>query len=384
MAPCARECFGRVILGFASHALLAGVSSRMQSLPPTILSPSLSSPAWPAPWERANPPRVVSLLPSATELLAAAAPHGFAKLLVGRSHECDFPPSIAHLPVLTAARTHMPQAVPTTTGTWAAIDSQVSTALSQGQALYTIDEQLLAALRPDIILTQNLCDVCSIDLATVHRVAASLPAPCTVLSLDATTIEGIFDDLLRVGTAVGTLQAATTAVVRLRERMFEAGEFVNAYEEPRPVALLEWTDPLFCAGHWSVQLLERAGAAHPWNPTVIRDTAGAAMGPQQGERVAGKSLRITPAQLAEHDPHAIIIAPCGLSLAHAQSAAHELMQHGWASSLRAVREKRVAIVDGNQWFNRPGPRIVDAFEWLVSWLHNVPAGDASLRAGIVQ
>jgi iron complex transport system substrate-binding protein len=324
-------------------------------------------------------PRVISLLPSATELLAAAAPSTWRGMLVGKSHECDFPHGLASTPVLTASRVHASAAA---AKPWADIDAQVSAAATAGTALFSIDEALLASLAPDVILTQDVCEVCAIELATVHRIAEHLPHRCEVLSLGATTVEGIFDDLLRVGAAVGCEASASTAVVRLRERMFEASEFVNPYADAPPVALLEWTDPLFCAGHWSVQLLERAGASHPWNPTRIRDTAGAAMGPQQGERIAGKSVRITPEQLAQHDPQWIIIAPCGLSLAQTQAAARELLAQAWFQGLSAVQHKRVALVDGNQWFNRPGPRVVDAFEWLVGLLQGVPLGKGQDIAGI--
>lgn len=298
-------------------------------------------------------------------------------MLVGRSHECDFPASLSDIPVLTASRTHAPA---TSDRPWHDIDTQVREALSQGSSLYSLDTQLLARLRPDVILTQNLCDVCSIDLAQVQRTARSLAHPCEVVSLDATTIEGVFDDLLRVGKAVGSEASASTAVVRLRERMFEASEFVNPYADAPPLALLEWTDPLFCAGHWSVQLIERAGASHPWNPTRIRDTAGAAMGPQQGERIAGKSVRIEASQVQEHEPFWVVVAPCGLSLAQSRQAALGLLAQPWFASLRAVREGRAFVVDGNQWFNRPGPRIVDTYEWLVSTLQGVRVGTPAPEA----
>ncbi len=364
------SCFPPALIAFASRVPWAMPAS-----------------ARPASSERPLP-RVVSLLPSATEMLAYVAPETWQQMLVGRSHECDFPQSAslqgpASVPVLTAARTHVPLGADAQSdsawgsGASAAIDAQVTAALQAGQSLYTLDEDLLAKLRPDVILTQNLCEVCSIDLPAVQRVVKKLEqqtgSRCEIVSCDATTVEGIFDDCLRVGEAVGV--QAISRVVRLRERMFEAGEFVNPYAQGQIVALLEWTDPLFCAGHWTVQLLERAGAEHPWNPTRIRDTAGAAMGPQQGERVAGKSRRITSLELAEHDPEAIIIAPCGLNLSQTRHAAKELLAKPCFASLRAVKNKRVVLVDGNQWFNRPGPRVVDAYEWLVSWLQGVQVGE---------
>ena len=193
--------------------------------------------------------RVVSLLPSATELLVAI---GGEDLLVGRSHECDFPASLAHLPVLTKARTHG--------GTSAEIDAEVSASLSSGQSLYELDERLLAELSPDVILTQNLCEVCSIDLRTVERVAAALPRRPAVVSLDPKTVFDVFDDLLKVGEAVGRAEAAERSMVALRARYWSAIDFVNPYVPGPEVLFLEWADPPFCGGHWTPALIEAAGA----------------------------------------------------------------------------------------------------------------------------
>lgn len=324
------------------------------------------------------PPRVVSLLPSATEILAALDPHlDTTGMLVGRSHECDFPPSILSLPVLTAPRIrpHLAPSSPIDPSTDpAAIDAAVKQSLKAGESLYTVDEALLASLRPDLILTQDLCNVCSIDLPAVQRLARTLPGPPRVVSLNPSTIEHVLDDLLRVGEALGPEWAARAdrAMVALRERLFRAEEYVNPYEDGPVVALLEWTDPLFCAGHWSAQLIERAGARHPWNPTVPRPDSGAARGPQQGSRVAPPSRAITSDELLAHQPDALIIAPCGFSLAQSRACAEHLSRQPWWPDLPAVRAGRVVVVDGNQMFNRPGPRLVDAFEFLVGWLHNRP------------
>jgi ABC-type Fe3+-hydroxamate transport system substrate-binding protein len=303
--------------------------------------------------------RIVSLLPSATELLCAA---GGEHLLVGRSHECDFPPGVRRLPALTGARTDA-------ASTPAAIDAQVRTALAAGRPLYTLDEPLLAELRPDLILTQDLCSVCSIDLASVRRVADRLG--CRVLSLNATTVEGIVDDLLRVGEAAGLHAEASRAAVQLRGRLFAAQEYVPAFADGPTVGFLEWTDPLFIAGHWTVQLIERAGGVHPLNPTVPKPGTGEAIGPQQAERAAGKSIAVPPEVFAASRPEALIIAPCGLDLSATESAAVALARTPWFADLPAVRAGRVALVDGSQHFNRPGPRIAEALEFLVGWIHRI-------------
>lgn len=307
--------------------------------------------------------RIVSLVPSATELLCAIP--GGRELLVGRSHECDHPPSVAALPVLTAART--------TFASSAQVDAQVRAQVAAGASLYTLDHQLLTALRPDLILTQDLCSVCSIDLASVRAVAAALnPAP-RLLSLNPQTLEDVLDDLIRIGQAAGLDNAALAAAVGLRERLYAAADFVNAFDDGPNVAFLEWTDPLFIGGHWTPQLIERAGGRHPLNPTIPRPSSGAAEGPVGvTQRRAGKSIAIPVDALVASRPERLVICPCGLTLEQARREADSLAAQPWFASLPAVRQGQVAIVDGNQMFNRPGPRLVDAFCWLVGWLNHRP------------
>ncbi|MFN0011665.1 MAG: cobalamin-binding protein [Phycisphaerales bacterium] len=313
--------------------------------------------------------RVVSLLPSATEALCAVGGEG---LLVGRSHECDFPPTIGDLPVLTAARTRFENA--------AQVDRDVRRALDDAGAasLYTLDEGLLGLLQPDVILTQDLCSVCSIDLAAVERVAAGLAKRPRVVSLNPLTFEAVLDDLLTIGAAVDSgngamARSATETVVRLRERVYAACDFVNAFADGPSVAFLEWTDPLFVGGHWVPQMIERAGGRCPLNATRPLRTAGAAAGPIGTTlRIAEKSIVVPPEVLVASRPERIIIAPCGLSLAQARREAEALREKPWWRELPAVQTGHVAIVDGNQYFSRPGPRLVEAFEWLVGWLSDRP------------
>ncbi len=291
--------------------------------------------------------RVVSLLPSATELLCAIK--GGADLLVGRSHECDYPPALAHLPILTSQRT--------TAGTSAAIDEQVRSALADdagSAALYSVDEELLKSLQPDVILTQNLCDVCSIDLQTVQRIAADMSPKPEIVSLNPLRMEDIYDDLLRVGEALGLQDGAQRTVVELRERYWTAVDYVNPYESGPEVAFLEWMDPLFCGGHWTPQLIEAAGGSHSLNE-------------------AGNSSRqIAPEELLEVMPERLIICPCGFGLDQIRAELDVLTQKKWWPLLPAVQDGNVALVDGNQMFNRPGPRLVDAFCWLVAWINDRP------------
>lgn len=302
--------------------------------------------------------RVVSLLPSATELLCFIGGRG---ALAGRSHECDFPEGLDSVPVLTAART--PAGLSPSD-----IDQSVREQLADGTSLYTLNAPLLASLRPDVILTQDLCRVCSIDLEAVRRVAADLNPRPRIVSLNPHTVEDVLDDVLRVGEAVGLERQAREAVVGLRGRLFAAQERVNPYVDGPSIAFLEWTDPLFVGGHWTPQLIERAGARHPLNPTRIEPGHGAAAGPQQGQRRAGPSVRVTAEKLVASRPEGVIVCPCGVGLEGVRAMARELAKQAWWGELPAVKAGRVALVDGNQFFNRSGPRLVDAFEWLVGWV----------------
>jgi len=306
--------------------------------------------------------RVVSLLPSATESLCQI---GGESMLVGRSHECDFPLGIAGLPALTSQLAD-PGADP------AAIDRQVSSALAQGRSLYRLDTGGLRRLRPDAIFTQDLCEVCSIDLETVRAVARDMQPSPLVVSLNPSSFEDVLDGLVRIGDAVGLGNGSREAVVALRERFFRAADFVNSFAEGPRVVFLEWTDPPFVGGHWTPQLIERAGASHPLNPTRPLPGAGAGAGAQMAHRVAGKSVRVTPEAIADAKPNAVIVCPCGVGLDAMGPHLAALEREAWWRDLPAVRRRRVALVDGSQMFNRPGPRLVDAYEWLVGWLNDRP------------
>lgn len=330
--------------------------------------------------------RVVSLLPSATEtlftILDQAGDADRARVrLVGRSHECDYPPTteVRGLPVLTASKTHFGES------SAAEVDRQVREALSSGESLYHLDTDRLRDLRPDVILTQDLCRVCSIDLATVRRVAADMPAgpttgePVKVVSLNPTTFEGIFDDILTVAEAVGLGDAGVRACAALRDRVSRASDYVNAYVTGPRVAFLEWTEPLFVGGHWTPQLIERAGGEHPLNPTRPVEGAGAAAGPIGiTQRSAGHSVTVPVEVLVATRPEVLIVCPCGLTLDQAWGETVKLSEKPWWKDLPAVRRGKVAVVDGNQMFNRPGPRLVDAYEFLVGYLNDrpgvIPAG----------
>ncbi len=304
--------------------------------------------------------RVVSLIPLATEILGLL---GASSSLVGRSHQCDHPPEAAHTPILTDQRTAYTSP--------SDVDRQVSRSVSLGQSLYHLDSDRLRTLAPDLVITQALCEVCSIDLDTVRSAVRELDPEPVLLTLHPESMEDLYDDIMRIGAALGCESRAQHEVVRLRERFHEAADYVNPYTEPVNTLFLEWTDPPFVGGHWTVQLLERAGASHPLNPTAPLPGAGSGAGAQGAHRIAGKSVRVTPDEIVDAAPQAIIICPCGVPLDRVHDEADALAELDWFRSLPAFDAGRIALVDGNQMFNRPGPRLVDAFRWLVGWLNDV-------------
>lgn len=310
--------------------------------------------------------RVVSLVPSATEIVARI---GGLDLLVGRSHECERPGAVRRLPALTRPRTsYSPEAGA------GAIDWAVTEGIAGAGSLYVLDEEMLRRLDPDVVLTQDLCGVCSIDLVSV-RSALSMPKHsgrrCEIVSLHPETFEAVLDDHLTVGRAIGLEAEAGRAVFELRGRWLEAESYVNPYTEGPVVGFLEWTDPLYIAGHWVAQMIERAGGRHPLNECVARPGAGAGAGLQSGQRVAGRSIRVPGEVFAASRPEFLVICPCGLPLEQAKIEAARLRERVWWGDLPAVKAGRVAVVDG-RWFSQPGPSLVDCFAWLVGWLNDRP------------
>lgn len=307
--------------------------------------------------------RVVSLLPSATELLVAC---GGGSLLVGRSHECDYPLSALSAPVLTAARIAHTAAFDAAAEVDSlAIDHAVREAVASGQSLYTVNESLLAQLRPDVILTQDLCEVCSIDLRSVQRIAGTLPNQPRIINLNPLTIWQVVDDLLTVGEAVGCSKHATAAATALRDRIWTASEITTPFTDGPSVLFLEWIDPPFIGGHWTPELITLAGGRHPLNA------------------VGNKSRVASLDEIVASAPERIVVAPCGLPLAAVRAAMPSLGNQAWWNELPAVKcalhqhatgqtVDTVMLVDGNQMFNRPGPRLVDALEWLASWFNAKP------------
>ena len=289
--------------------------------------------------------RIVSLVPNATEILFAL---GAGDDVVGVSHECDFPPEARTRPILTGSAL-TPGMTPHE------VDAAVSAQLASGASLYTLDEERLAALDPDLLFTQELCPVCAVSTAQVGGAVAPMARCPEVLSLDPTRLEDVLADILHVGERLGRSAAAECLVDDLRARLERVERATHGRPRPTVVAL-EWLDPPFLGGHWVPQMIAIAGGRDPF-----------AVAP--GER----SRRATWDEIAAADPDWIVAMPCGFDAAGAAGEVAKLAGDPLWSQLRAVRSGRVAAVDANGCFSRPGPRLVDGVEQLFRLFSGVPA-----------
>ena len=287
--------------------------------------------------------RIVSLLPSATEIVCAL---GLEESLVGVTHECDYPPFIKTLPKVTT--TLIPH-----DATSKEIDALVRERLKTHLALYSLDMPMLEQLRPDLLVTQALCDVCAVAEAEVSAAACHLPGQPRVLNLEPMSLDDVFATLKMVGAATGTETKAEQVVANLQGRVQQVAErtaHIPASQRPR-VAFLEWIDPCFNAGHWNPTLIEMAGGL---------DVLGN----------AGQPSRTTAWQtVVDSRPDVLFISCCGFSTERAMQDLPLLQQQpGW-NDLPCVRGDRVYVTDGNAYFSRPGPRLVDSLEILAHALH---------------
>jgi iron complex transport system substrate-binding protein len=297
--------------------------------------------------------RIVSLLPSATEIVCAL---GAGDSLVGVSHECDHPSAVRSLPAVTRAKLD-PR------GTSAAIDRSVRELVAQGLAVYAIDVARLRELRPDVIVTQNQCDVCAVSFADVEAAARDvLGDAVTIVSLAPQRLADVWDDVERVAAALDRVAAGRRVVAQARDRLTALAARVR--ERARPtVACIEWLDPLMLAANWTPELVDIAGGVYPF-------------------ATAGTESRRTPWEVVtDAQPDVVVLMPCGFPLAQTRRELDTLRARPEWRSLRAVATGRAWMVDGNAYFNRPGPRLVDSAEILAALLHpelgiDVPSSDA--------
>ena len=283
--------------------------------------------------------RVVSFLPSATEIVAAL---GHLDAIVGVSHECDFPPVVRSRDVVTSSAIDS-KAAP------GEIDIAVRDFVDTGRPLYDVREERVRDLAPDVMVTQIVCEVCAVSEGDVRALAAKLTPRPEVVTLGATTLDGIFDDIRRVASALHVEDRADALIESARARMREVHETLKAARAPRPrVAVIEWTDPVFAAGHWVPEMIYRAG--------------GEDILAEPGEHSRTRTLET----VRRADPEFILIAPCGFDLDRAAADGERaLATDEWAWA----REKQVWAVDANAFLSRPGPRVVDGIRVLASILH---------------
>ena len=287
-------------------------------------------------------PRIVSLLPSATEIVCAL---GFEAQVVGRSHECDFPHSVLRIPALTE-----PKFDPE--GSSAEIDQRVKKIVGDALSVYRVDAARLRELRPDVIVTQSQCEVCAVSERDVEAAVAEwLGARPRIVSLAPYGLDDIFTDMERVADALGARRRGAELVERLRARLAQiADQARGAPEKPR-IATIEWIDPLMAAGNWMPTLVEMAGGANLFG------------------KAGDHSPWMKFDELAATDPDVILISPCGFSMNRAAQDLPALTNRAEWDGLKAVRTRRVFIADGNQYFNRPGPRIAESLEILAEIAH---------------
>ncbi|MDE0387424.1 MAG: cobalamin-binding protein [Rhodospirillales bacterium] len=283
--------------------------------------------------------RIASLVPSATEIVAAL---GQVEHIVARSHECDWPAEVSQASACTRAR--IDASKPS-----GAIHEEVGKLLAAALSLYDLDTDILRAARPSHIVTQDQCDVCAVGLSEVEAAAAEfLEAPVQIVSLTPMRLGDVWDDIARVGAALGV--DAQPVREGLRERVTAIAERAKALP-PKRVLTVEWSDPPMTAGNWVPELVALAGGI---------DTLGAD---------GGHSPRITVEAVADADPDAIVLMPCGYDLPRTVADGSALLADPAWSGLRAAQAGAVYATDGNAFFNRPGPRLVESLEILAEIIH---------------
>ena len=279
-------------------------------------------------------PRIVSFLPAGTEIVDAL---GGRCQLVGRSHECDYPADVQSLPIVSKPALDLAGL------SQSEVDAAVASKLRSGDSLYVVDEVLLRELAADVILTQDLCQVCAPSGTELTRAVHSLPTHPEVVYLSPRTLADIDSNIVAVGDAIGRSAEARAIVSRIHTRIDQVRRSVRDITRRPRVAFLEWTDPLFCAGHWVPEMIDIAGG---------EDRLG---------RPGADSVRMTWEDVTAWGPEIVVVAPCGFGLAEAERLALELPP---------IPNARVVPVDANAYFARPGPRYVDGIELLARVFHS--------------
>jgi len=286
--------------------------------------------------------RIVSLLPSATEIVCAL---GLEENLVGITHECDFPASIGDKPILTASR------ISHETMSSAEIDHAVRSQLDGHGSIYDLNEKLLRDLKPDLIITQELCEVCAVSYKTVEKAAKMYVADAKVVSLEPNTIEDIFENIKTVGELTGTKDKADEVVAHLQSRLDKVREQTENIKKRPRVFMLEWLEPPFAPGHWTPEQVELAG--------------GDCLLGKAGE----KSVTTTFEEICESKPEILVLIPCGY---YKEDILRQLPNTKFSETLKeipAFKNNEIWALDATAYFSRPAPRVVEGVEILAKIFH---------------
>jgi iron complex transport system substrate-binding protein len=289
-----------------------------------------------------NQPRIVSLLPSCTEIVCEL---GLRDQLVGRSHECDFPPAVRRLPACTQAKLNVQASS-------IEIDREVHAILQDALSIYQIDTGMLKQLRPDFILTQSQCEACAVSLSEVEQAVRGWGGfQPRVLSLAPNTLADVWNDILKVADALGVAERGAEVVARLEDRVERIAARTRHLPQRPSVACIEWLDPLMAAGNWVPELVELAG----------------------GRNLFGETGKHSPwlnwESVRERDPEIMVVLPCGFNIERTRRELSSLTDRpGW-KNLRAAKNGGMHLVDGNRFFNRPGPRLIESLEILAAIIH---------------
>ncbi len=287
--------------------------------------------------------RIVSLIASSTETVCAL---GFENQLVGRSHACDYPPSVLKLPICSEAKFDL-------NGTSLEIDERVRRSLDTGDGVYRTHGDVLRKLNPTVIITQDHCEVCAVGLKDVEQVASSeLESEPAIVSLAPSSLDSIFGGMIEIAYQLGDASKGENLVDSIEQRIEQVTKIVSSLGTPKHrVACIEWVEPLMVAGNWMPELVELAGAIDVLGPKTVH------------------SATIDFGRLCESDPDTIIVMLCGWGIDKAREELEPVLKSGNWDGLRAVREGRIFYTDGNHFFNRPGPRLADSLEILAEILH---------------
>jgi iron complex transport system substrate-binding protein len=297
--------------------------------------------------------RICSLLPSATEVIASL---GLGDELVGISHECDYPPSIKHVPIMVEPM------IPPHGLASAEIDSRVRQLVASGQRLYRLNDQLLRQAQPELILSQDLCHVCAITPDQLQDAIGSMPRQPTILTLNPSSVLDVINDVVRIGDAAGRSAEGHRLAAHLRDRLDAVHRRLQTISHRPRVVCIEWLSPLYIAGHWVPEMVQLAGGldvlAQPGSPSRV----------------------VTWDEIEAAAPDVLLVMPCGFSVEKTHAELLQLMQHPdqWRPSPSLA--EHTYLVDASSYFSRPGPRLIDGIELLSTILH--PSGHDHIHESI--